>query len=324
MTKKPFTPNLQELALVRWLLETPEKRFAMFHSDIGTVILYEREQIREEDGLWTVRRIHYANPRPEDDATIESFGGKLKMDPWNLRNAGLVVTSAVASGLDDERKRFNEYTADIWIPGKWPFNATLGTLTAEAADWWEKIGRARYEKLFAKKEQKKAEAAANERVAVFGLETAYKGKSYGGVHADAVGRVSEILGLAAGVVPKWRGMRPAFSAVITRETDTRYYIRDEKKLTAAYLPTQGGIGRNVERYVDKEYLILDHATAADIARLQAFDAGIEQDYAEMRDKLVDDMVPVMIAALERTGQKSAEIDGTFAELLASMRKAAAK
>lgn len=320
MTKKPFTPNLQELALVRWLLASPEKRFAMFYSDPGTVVLFEREQIRDEDGLWTVRRIHYANPRPEDDATVESFGGKIKLDPWNLRNAGLVATSAVASGFEDERKRFKDYTADIWISGKWSFNATLVTLTAEAAGWWEKTGCARYDKLFAKRQEKKAEAAANERVAVFGLRTAYKGKSYGGVHAEAVGRVSEIIGMAAGVVPKWRGVRPAFSAVITRETETRYYIRDEKKLTAAYLPTQGGSGRNVERYIDKEYLILDRATETDIARLKTFDAGIEGDYAEMRDKLIDDMVPVMLAALERTAQKSAEIDGTFEELVASMRK----
>lgn len=322
MTKKPFTPNLQELALVRWLLGAPEKRFAMFHSDPGTVVLYEREQIREEDGLWTVRRIHYANPGPEDDATIESFGGKFKMDPWNLRNAGLVVTSAVASGFEDERKRFRDYTADIWIPGKWPFNATLGTLTADAAEWWETAGRPRYEKLIAKKREAKAEAAANERVAVFGAEMAYKGKSYSGIHAEAVGRVQEIIGMASGVVPKWRGMRPAFAAVITRETDTRYYIREERKLTDAYLPAEGGIGRNVERYIDKKYLLLDHATEADIARLKTFDAGIEQDYVEMRDTLVDNMVPVMLAALERSAQKSVEIDETFKELIASMRKPA--
>ncbi|MNU41379.1 hypothetical protein D3C71_301080 [compost metagenome] len=320
MTKKPFTPNLQELALVRWILASPEKRFAMFYNDPGTVILYERDKLRDEDGRWTVRRIHYANPRPEDDATIESFGGKLKMDPYGLRNAGLMLTSPVATNFDHERKRFNEYTADIWIEGKWPYNAVLGTLTADAADWWEKSGKARYEKLIAKKQQKKEEAAANERVGVFGAEMAYRGKSYSGIHADAVGRVREIIGMASGVVPKWRGMRPAFSAVITRETDTRYYIREEQKLTDAYLPTQGGHGRNVERFIEKDYLILDHATEADIERLKAFDAGIEQDYAGMRDALVDNMVPVMLAALERTTQKSAEIDETFKELIASLRK----
>jgi hypothetical protein len=320
MTKKPFTPNLQELALVRWILEAPQKRFAMFYNDPGTVILYERDKLREEDGLWTVRRIHYANPRPEDEATIESFGGKLKMDPYGLRNAGLVQTSAVATTFADERQRFKDYTADIWIEGKWPYNAVLGTLTEAAAEWWEKSGRIRYDKLIAKKQEAKAQAAANERVAVFGLNAAYKGKSYSGIHADAVGRVKEIIGMASDITPKWRGKRPAFAAVITRETETRYYLREERKLTGAYLPIEGGIGRNVERYIDKQYLILDHATEADIARLKAFDEGIEQDYAEMRDKLVDDMVPVMLAALERTAQKSAEIDGTFEELIASMRK----
>lgn len=319
MTAKPFKPNLQELALVRWILESPEKRFAMFYNDPGTVILYERDKLRDEDGRWTVRRIHYANPRPEDDATIESFGGKLKMDPYGLRNAGLMLTSPVATNFDHERKRFNEYTADIWIEGNWPYNAVLGTLTEAAAEWWEKSGRARYDKLIAKKQEAKAHAAANERVAVFGLNAAYKGKSYAGLHADAVGRVSEIIGLASGVAPKWRGMRPAFAAVITRETETRYYLREERRLTGAYLPAEGGAGRNVERYIDKQYLILDHASEADIARLKAFDEGIEQDYTEMRDKLVDDMVPVMLAALERTAQKSAEIDGTFEELIASMR-----
>jgi hypothetical protein len=320
MTKKPFTPNLQELALVRWILESPGKRFAMFYDEPGTVILYERDKLRDEDGLWNVRRIHYANPRPEDDVTIESFDGKLKMDPYGLRNAGLIQTSAVATTFADERKRFKDYTSDIWIPGNWGHNAVLGTLTEAAAEWWEKTGRAQYEKLFAKRQAKKAKAAENERVAVFGVTTTYKGKPYCGIHKDAVGRVNEIIGIASGMAPKWRGMRPSFAAVITRETETRYYLRDERKLTGAYLPVEGGIGRNVERYIDKQHLILDHATEADIARLSSFDEGVEQDYAEMRDKLVDGMIPVMMAALERTEQKSAEINDMFGDLLASMRK----
>ena len=82
----------------------------------------------------------------------------------------------------------------------------------------------------------------------------------------------------------------------------------------------GLLYRAIGRLMTEQGLDVDNATEADIARLKAFDEGIEQDYAEMRDRLVDDMVPVMLAALERTAQKSAEIDGTFKELIASMRK----
>jgi len=324
MTGK-FTPSLQELALVRWLLGDREKRFAMFFSETGTVVLYERVSIREEDGLWSVRKIHHANPRPEDDETVASFGGKLKVHEDGLRNAGLIVTSAHASGFPEVRKRFADYVSDISIPGnalnpgRWPHNAVLGTLTDDAAEWWETTGRPRYEKLHAKLAEKKKEAAARERVAVFGARRNYEAGAYGGEHAATVGRIREIVGIAAGVVPVWRGMRPAFSAIIVRETETRYYVRDVKYLSSVWLRPEGGHGRNVEQYIDKERLILDNATADDIARLQAFDAEMTSDYTAMRNRLVDELVPALSAALDRKAQKDAEIDGTFDELLSSLK-----
>jgi hypothetical protein len=321
MAAKAFKGNLQELAFIGWMLESPEKRFATFFSRSGGVSLFERA-LQREDGLWTVRRISGLDPRPEDGETLARFGGRLKLDEYGLRNAGLVATASAATTSAEERMRFESYLADINLDGgRWVYNSVLATLTPKAAEWWESEGKARYERQLAKLHDKKAAEKAKERVAVFGVRQTYDGTEYAGTHAGTVGRVGEILGIANSIVPKWRGMRPAFSAVIVRETETRYYIRDAKKLTGAYLLVEGAMTRNNDgRYVDKDKLILDNATDADIARLRAFDDTVSEEYSEMRDKLLDDLVPVLLNAIERNVQKSAEIDGTFAEMLAAMTK----
>jgi hypothetical protein len=318
MTAK-FAPSLQELALVEWLLAAPEKRFAAFYNS-GGMILYERDRIREEDGLFTLRRIVDANPAPEDDAVVARFGGKLKLDPWMLHNAGLVVRSSNSTPDNVERQRFKDSVADIWITGTWSHGVSHVRAAPSASAWWNTVGRARHEMLLAKLAAKKAAVAAKERVAIFGKTCNYTGGEYSGVHADAAGRSAEAIGVVKGKLPKWRGMRPAFSAVIARETDSRYYLKDIRAMSDARLDLQGGIGRNVERYVDKDRLILDHATEDDIERMKEFDRKIVEDYVAMRDRLIDEMVPSILASLDRSVQKAAEIDDTWAELLSSMSK----
>lgn len=318
MTSKPFKPTLSEASLVGWILDDPEKRFAIHYRNSGGVHLCERT-VQRDDGKWEIRRISGSNPSPEDAPAVDKFGGKLKFDPHNLKVAGLAGVSAAATQWPDERKAYEAFIEGIHRPTQWSYDAAIVTLTPAAAAWWESKGRSAQEKLLAKIAQKKAAAAAKERVAVFGCRQNYRAGRYEGQHAHTIGRIAQIVGIAEGVVPKWKGMRPAFSAVITRETETRYYLRDVVNLTDANLRIEGGIGSNVERYIEKNYLLIDNATPEEIARLKAFDDDIRTDYVELRDRVVDEMVPVLIAALERKDQKEAEIDGRFGELVASLR-----
>ena len=317
MTSKPFKPTLSEAALVEWILGDPEKRFAVHYRNSGGIHLCERT-VQRQDGRWEFRRISGVDPSLEDQSVVARFGGKLKFDPRGLHVAGLAEVSAAATSWSDERKRYEALTADLHRQTPWSYDSAIVTLTAAAAGWWEKNGKPAHEKMLAKLEERKAAAAANERVAVFGIRQGYGGGRYSGQYAD-VARLGEIIGKAESIVPKWAGTRPAFSAVIVRETETRFYLRDARKLTDAYLRTEGGIGRNAESYIDKKYLILDNATAADVERLKAFDEEIQSDYVAMREKLIDEMVPVLIASLDRHQQKSAEIDGTFKEMMESLR-----
>lgn len=317
MTSKPFKPTLSEAALVEWILGDPKKRFAVHYRNSGGIHLCERT-VRREDGRWEFRRIGGVDPSLEDQPVVARFGGKLKFDPHGLQVAGLAEVSAAATSWPDERKRYETLTADLYRPTPWSYDSAIVTLTTAAADWWAEKGKAAHGKMLAKLEEKKSAAAANERVAIFGARQGYGGGRYSGLHADVAG-LGEIIGKAESIVPKWTGMRPAFSAVIVRETETRFYLRDAQKLTNAYLRTEGGIGRNAESYIEKKYLILDNATAADIARLKAFDEEIQSDYVAMRESLIDEMVPVLIASMARHEQKAAEIDGTFKEMMESIR-----
>lgn len=317
MADKSFKPTLQELALIGWLLDAPEKRFAMFFTT-GGLKLYERTVRREEDGLCKIRVILPGKPKPEDADVFARFGGKIRLDEHALRSAGLLVTSKAVTNLNPEEPvRFKEHLSDIWIPGEWSIHGVLATIAPTAADWWEKTGRALYEKQFAKLQAKQAKAAAKERMGIFGVKEEYDLGPYGGIHSLSTGRARMAASIANGIVPKWRGARPAYSATIVRETDTRYYVKDVKWLISSRLRVDGG-GRS-ESWFPKNRLLLDNATEDDVRRLMEFDAEVVADYRAARDKLVEAMVPALEEALDKSDQKAAEIDGTFAELLAALR-----
>jgi hypothetical protein len=322
--------SLSDLALLSWLLESPEKRFAIVFEISGGIFLWERLERSEDDGLWSTRRISSSKPLYADIETLERFGGKMKFRDYALRDAGLVEMVRANVEKTGEKDRFDKYISDIRVAPRWngmpPWgaNCVLVLPTASAAEWWESIGRARYDKLFAKLQEKKARVASNERVAVFGLRSTYGVAAYDGVHAREMGRASLAAGLVSDIVPKWKGMRPSFSAVVVRETDTRFYIRAAKRLSNANLSPESTRSVPVEHWVSKEYLLLDNASELDIAKLRAFDEEVSGDYVVMRDRAIDAMVPALAAAFDRSDQKAAEIDGTFGDLLAALRRKSEK
>lgn len=317
MTKQSFKPTLQELAFVSWLLDAPEKRFALFYSD-ATLKLYDRVEQRPEDGLWTVARIYSKKPGRENADVVARFGGKIRLGYHDLAKAGIVVAYSAGRLTGDDRARYKEYLSDIFITGAWPDSAVLAFASATAREWWETVGRARYDLLLAKHLEKAAKAAEKERVAVFGRRENYPAGDYAGAFSGEKGRAAEAVSSASATVPKWQGIRPAFAAVVVRETETRFYVRDAVRLSDSYLGVQSTNGAVVEHWIDRKYLVLDHASPADIDRLKSFDKVVCGDYRSMRDRLVDEMVPALIKAMGETDQKSAEIDGTFADLLASL------
>lgn len=318
MTKKPFKPTQSEAALIEWLLEAPEKRFAIHYRNSGGIHLCERATMRE-DGKWEFRRISGADPASPDKPVVDRFGGKLKLDPHNLRMAGLVIVAAAATTWPDEKERFAQLTSDLYRPTAWQYDCAIVVPSTTAKDWWEAKGSVALEKFVAKREEKKRAAAALERVGVFAVRREYGIAPYKGMRIDLEGRLAEATQTALAVVPRWAGVRPAFSAVIVRETETRYYIRDIVQLTTANLKIDGGMGSNTERYIDKSFLLLDHATEAEIAKLKAFDDEIVADYEAMRDKLVNELVPGILNAMDHKAQKAAEIDGTFHDMMAALR-----
>lgn len=318
--------SLSDLALLSWLLESPEKRFAIVFEISGGISLWERLERSEDDGLWSTRRISSSKPTHSDIDTLERFGGKMKFRDYTLREAGLVEMIRPTAVKTGEKERFDQFVSDVRVGPRWngmpswSDNGILVLPTAAAAEWWETTGKARYDKLFAKYQEKKAKAASTERVAVFGLRSTYSVASYDGVHAKEKGRASIAAGLISDVVPKWKGVRPAFSAVVVRETDTRFYIRAAKRLSNANLSPESTRSVPVEHWVSKEYLLLDNASELDIAKLRAFDEEVSGDYVVMRDRAIDAMVPALAAAFDRSDQKAAEIDGTFGDLLAALRR----
>ncbi|MCV9964527.1 hypothetical protein OIU34_21795 [Pararhizobium sp. BT-229] len=108
-------------------------------------------------------------------------------------------------------------------------------------------------------------------------------------------------------------------ATIIGETDKRFKVRDTKSINGN--PTNWmGLEIKREVYVEHEYLLLDNATDADIARLAAFDKEYAREVEEIGRKVCEEIVPIVARMADRLAQKMGQQKDMLAELIDSLKK----
>ncbi|MCS4088852.1 hypothetical protein [Rhizobium sp. BK176] len=310
---RPSLFNLRQLSLVAWLLDAPSgtRRFMI---DTGkTRKFYETGAPRAEDGLLPVSAFHPDEKSDIAKAARDEFGGSFKFDPWDLFKAGILgryerrYPNMAASTVS-----FEDKVADIYIPGKWNLGSVYYEIGNDwAREWYAQSGKARREKLLAALREKEA---ATRRRAVFGRMVS--------IQPIITKELAAVL--PAGyhfTLPSHSVLRPCMVATIVAETEKRFKVRDAATMTGGRIAKWGmttEVGR--EEYVERELLMLDNATDADIAKLVAFDEEYALEVNEIGKSVCEEIMPIIARMAARVEQKKGQHGDMLADLLASLKK----
>lgn len=307
--------GVAELALLGWLAGAPDKRFAVV-SGKNVQKLYERLEPRE-DGLHPVRS--HAEWDKGDSVLTEMktwFGGKISWDTRPLEEAGLVNSYArMAKNFGDKDREFDKSVADVYIPGQWNLDAHYVSVAGvTAVTWWAAYGRERHSKLLDAIGGRIAKMEVAKRQAVFGKEM--------GLERKLPERIADLLPQGFNFpLPRQNVIRPICTAVVTRETATRLYVEDVKAMSGApFWPSMIVNKHGGEQYIDRQMLILDNASPADVASIASFDTDRNRDHIERCSRFAEEMLPVIQRMLDLDKQNAVEHDESFRELLASLKK----
>lgn len=314
-TKSPRTTlfNLRQLSLVAWLLDAPAgtRRFMV---DTGKVRkFYETGEPRAEDGLLPVKAFHDKDITDAAKAARAEFGGSFKFDPWDLFKAGILgrherrYPNMAASTVS-----FEDKVADIYIAGKWNIGSVYYEIGSDwVRDWYTQKGMARREKLLTALREKEA---ATRRRAVFGRMVS--------IQPTITKELASVLPVGYHfTLPSHNVLRPCMVATIISETDKRFKVRDAATMNGGRISKWGmttEVGR--EEYVDRELLMLDNATDADIAKLAAFDDEYVREVHEIGKSVCEEIMPIIARMAARIEQKKGQHSDMIADLLASLKK----
>lgn len=309
---KPTKISVQERALVGWLADDPENRFAMVSG--RSCAIYEKLE-QNASGKRPVRK--FADYLPDDNlaALREWFGGEIKFRGDSTSAAGYVVNYAQLGRVFkmDERKLFAEAVKDIYIAGQWNLDSSYIGITPEGLEWWATEGREAHLADLKKLAEAAEVARAAERRAVFGWVTSFM-QRVPDEGADLARQGYEL------PLPRLKGMRPMLTAIIVRETATRYYVRDARHIRGGDSITYSAAvhQHGKEFYIEKDRLLLDNASDADLAALTSFDDRQQQDHYERCTRAADELLPILRRHVALAKQNGAEHDDMMRELLARL------
>jgi hypothetical protein len=310
---RPSLFNLRQLSLVSWLLDAPAgtRRFMI---DTGKVRkFYETGAPRAEDGLLPVEAFHDMDITDVAKAARVEFGGSFKFDPWDLFKAGILTRHERRyPNMPASTVSFEDKVADIYIPGKWNLGSVYYEIGADwTRDWYVQSGKARREKLLTALREK---AAATRRRAVFGRMVSIQ-------PAITVELASVLPDGYHLTLPSHKVLRPCMVATIVGETEKRFKVRDTARMDGGPI-SEWGMTTEVGRaeYVDRDLLMLDNATDADIAKIAAFDEEYAHEVRAIGKEVCDEIMPIIVRMAARVDQKKAQHSDMLADLLANLKK----
>jgi hypothetical protein len=307
--KSAGKPGVLELSLLGWLAADPGNRFAI--SSDHTFACYEKLDPRE-DGLRPVRKLADFL-KDADSATLkEWFGGVIAWKAGTLLEKGYFVRHVMlgTAFTKDDRELFHKAVGDVYIPGSWNLSSAYIGATDAGIDWWHSTGAELHASLLAKIASKQEKDRAAERRAVFGWVMQFDRK--------IPERIQDMLPQDMEMpLPRLSGLRPMFTARIVRETPDRFYVEDVQALNRAssLIATLGVRSHGKQQYVDRDRLILDHASQSDAAALLEFDQSQQQDHTERCRRAAEELEPIIRRYIVGAVQNEAEHADRMREML---------
>lgn len=307
--KSAGKPGILELSLLGWLAEDPANRFAM--ASEYTFACYEKQAPRE-DGLRSVRKLADFQNDADSDALKEWFGGKIAWKAGALLEDAFFVRHLMLGSAfkKDDRELFQRAVADVYIPGSWNLSSAYIGVTDAGIEWWKSTGAELHASLLAKIGAKREKERASERRAVFGWVMNFDRKT--------PERIQDMLPQGMELpLPRLSGLRPMFTARIVKETPDRFYVEDVQALNRAssLIASLGVRTHGKHQYVDRDCLMLDHASQSDADALLAFDLSQQEDHSDRCRRAAEKLEPIIRRYIAGAVQNEAEHADRMRELL---------
>lgn len=313
MTKKTkFKPTFPQLALMDWVLEKGHKRFFTHSSSLNSgnqTWLYEAGP-EGEDGKRKLFRAYPGQSRENDVALLERLGGRDSISTHQLYQQGYVMHISPAM----QHEKFNKFISQFSERG-WHWAEQVYLVTSAGRAWWEEEGRDLHAKAVAERAAARAETL---RLVVIGRESRIQPE----LSRDLRARVPEGIPLP---IPSRKAMRPQATAIVTKETETRFYVEDVKPLRSRSISERSVVeGREPNEYVSRENVLVDHATPEIARRLAEIDAEYVEDVNRIAEQTIEALLPSLQDLASRLAQKDAEREDMVRELLSGQPDASPK
>lgn len=303
--------NLRQLTLVSWLLSAPEgsRRFVVAS---GRMLKFFETGAVREDGKLPVTVILDDGRSPASRELEAEFGGKIKVSPDDLVQSGLLTCFHTRyPAMDKAQVSFAEKVADIYIEGSWGLGGSYYEIGGDwVRDWYAQNGASRRRKLL---DALLAKSEAVRRRAVFGRTWR--------IEPRIPEELSKLLPARYSLnLPSQTIRRPCVIATVTAETDKRFKVRDIKPINGNS-STWLGLTIGKDEFFEREYLMLDNATDADVAALAAFDEEYVREVQEIADQALAEIVPILSRMGDRMNQKQGQHSDMLADLVLKLADA---
>lgn len=310
------TLRLQDLALVGWLCERPEERFAVV-TGAGEHAMFKLYERVESLGDGTFKLVVLTDYQTEQAAveTKASFGGSIRWNSRALAAEGHVLRSDHDRRAGDDHKPFEQAARDLRPSPDWPDGSHFVVLSgARTLFWWQATGRPLYEAMLADLSERKARADARRRRGVFGKVVGYDRKVPEAL-ADSLPQGVEI------PLPRLNAMRPLCTADIVRTTATRFIVKNVEPFDGNSVFTSSLVVKKVgdETYIERDHLMVDWATHEDVEAVRSFDESRQREHYDRCREAASKIVPLMREEIERDAQESRRHLNDLTKLLSSIK-----
>lgn len=313
--------SYSSLALLDWLCEKgPGRRLMSRQGGSGGSVNYRLYEVRNPAKGGDKPRIVSVLPsmsrlgdgKQQEHALLDRLGGSAAIDTLKMVRAGffrsyhpLGHTDPHGDGKAQFKKMISQYAHD---PFHW--GDTISFPSEKAFEYWNAEGREEYGRQRAERERAKEQAR---RMVLIGHQVRVNGHLPEEIRRQIPDGVHLPL-------PHFEVQAPAYTAVVVRESANRVYLTDVQGLPE--FGDRGWRDRPVHgnppnQYISPDQILLDHATPADVERLQRINEEFQEDVDRITAELVARVLPGLTELYSRLAQKKAERDDMLREFMES-------
>lgn len=316
---KPLKPySYLHMSLLAWLAENPEERILTQGSGVrGQPMDFRfryRKLLKDRDEWFYSHLDTPTYPTMTDKVapSVEEFLNTrhLKFSVVALQNDGMLD---LLTGFDLHDKTKESRLKALVAPNsrKYALSDKFYGITEKAVTWWNESGHALYRELLT---TRFTQEASDERTILIGKERSISAKLTAQQSALFPGGFPNPL-------PSRKIVRPYATAVVVKEIENGFYIRDVRLLSHRMRDGGGDFiqipieERRPHAFVSREAVLADYVNDHGVNIVLTADNEIYQDIAETQARALDELIPFLTRYRDLQRQQASQQEDQLREAL---------